>query len=176
MIAYEYEQIPASRTLCSWRCVSQGGSAPRVWRTLLGDWWPGWCKERRLHLRMTWPWRQPDRAARTSGLRGDGHNDTNNKIISPRKTTTSGWDWNPPRATNCSLDLQMQTESIENIVHCVLQYIFKIILQATIPEFFVLNCERFDAFLLVWIILLCFGFLHIVFWFSQFLRCYTLNY
>lgn len=82
----ELKQIPASRKLCSWRWVSQGGEAPHVWWTLLGDWWPGWCKQRWDHLTTTWPWPQTDLATSTPCLREKRQNDKNNR-------TSSSCEW-----------------------------------------------------------------------------------
>lgn len=72
----ECDQVRASRRLCSWRCVSQDGSAPHVWWTLPVDWWPARCTEIQDRLKTTWLWRRPEPAATALDLRDETQNDT----------------------------------------------------------------------------------------------------
>lgn len=72
----ECDQVRASRRLCSWRCVSQDGSAPHVWWTLPADWWPAKCTEIQDRLKTTWLWRRPEPAATALDLRDETQNDT----------------------------------------------------------------------------------------------------
>ena len=65
----ECDQVRASRRLCSWRCVSQDGSAPRVWWTLPADWWPARCTEIQDRLKTPWLWPRPEPAATALDLR-----------------------------------------------------------------------------------------------------------
>lgn len=72
--------VPASRKLCSWRCVSRAGWAPRVWWTLRDDWRPGlWTWTR---LRTPWSGPQPDWAATSFRLPGNKHGMWSSKVTS----------------------------------------------------------------------------------------------